>query len=246
MTLPRLIMFDMDDTLISSYRGEPKTVWERTLAPFEAELANVTVAAAAEAIFAAAQRFWSDSTRHREGRLDLARTRSEITHQGLSAAGIADRALSTAVSEAFQTLRDQEMTLFPDAHETLDSLRERGVLLALITNGQSKMQRPKIERFALEHRFEHIQIEEEFGIGKPEPQSYLNILETFDVAAADSWIVGDNLEWEVAAPQKLGIHAIWHDHKASGLPPDAPAVPDRIIRGLAEILPETTIAKTTA
>ncbi|HAM48016.1 MAG TPA: hypothetical protein DCO73_09780, partial [Alphaproteobacteria bacterium] len=87
MTLPRLIMFDMDDTLISSYRGEPKTVWERTLAPFEAELANVTVAAAAEAIFAAAQRFWSDSTRHREGRLDLARTRSEITHQGLSAAG---------------------------------------------------------------------------------------------------------------------------------------------------------------
>lgn len=184
----------------------------------------------------AARAFWADSARHREGRLNLARTRFEITHQGLSSVGITDQALSEAVSEAFQALRDQETTLFPDAHETLDSLRNRGVLLALITNGQSAMQRPKIERFALQHRFEHIQIEEEAGIGKPEPGSYLNILDTFGVAAEDSWIVGDNLEWEVAAPQKLGIHTVWHDHRAGGLPEDAPAIPDRIICGLAEIL----------
>lgn len=241
MKLPRLIMFDLDDTLISAYRGEPRDAWERTLVPFETALGGVAVGAAADAIFAAARSFWADRSRHREGRLNLAYTWSELAHQGLSAAGITDRTLSKAVSEAFQALRDREITLFPHAHEMLDALRAHGVQLALITNGQSRMQRPKIERFDLEHRFEHIQIEEEFGFGKPEPQSYLNILDTFGIEAADSWIVGDNLEWEVAAPQKLGIHTVWHDHKGNGLPKDAPAVPDRIIQALAEVLPDTGV-----
>ena len=31
-------------------------------------------------------------------------------------------------------------------------------------------------------------------------------------------MVGDNLEWEVAAPQRLGIHAIWLDAYKAGLP----------------------------
>jgi putative hydrolase of the HAD superfamily len=52
-------------------------------------------------------------------------------------------------------------------------------------------------------------------------------------------MVGDNLEWEVAGPQRLGILGIWHDHLGDGLPADALARPDRIIRSLAELLPTT-------
>jgi putative hydrolase of the HAD superfamily len=49
-------------------------------------------------------------------------------------------------------------------------------------------------------------------------------------------MVGDNLEWEIVAPQRLGIHAIWHDGYGVGLPPDCPVRPDRIIRRLSELL----------
>jgi len=56
------------------------------------------------------------------------------------------------------------------------------------------------------------------------------------VAAGDCWIVGDDLEWEVAAPQRLGLHAIWHDAWGRGLPAGSAVVPDRIIRGLGELL----------
>jgi putative hydrolase of the HAD superfamily len=38
------------------------------------------------------------------------------------------------------------------------------------------------------------------------------------------------------APQRLGIHAIWHDGYGVGLPPDCPIRPDRIIRALPELL----------
>jgi putative hydrolase of the HAD superfamily len=58
------------------------------------------------------------------------------------------------------------------------------------------------------------------------------------VTAADTWMVGDNLEWEVEVPQRLGIYAIWIDAHGDGLPPDSSIKPDRIIRSLAELLPD--------
>jgi putative hydrolase of the HAD superfamily len=48
--------------------------------------------------------------------------------------------------------------------------------------------------------------------------------------------VGDNLEWDVAAPQRLGIAGIWLDVAGAGLPPASLVHPDRIIRSLTELL----------
>jgi putative hydrolase of the HAD superfamily len=50
-------------------------------------------------------------------------------------------------------------------------------------------------------------------------------------------MIGDNLEWEVEAPQRLGIYAIWLDAHGQGLPSEATVKPDRIIRSLTELLP---------
>ena len=50
-------------------------------------------------------------------------------------------------------------------------------------------------------------------------------------------MVGDNLEWEVAAPQRLGIFGIWFDAACKGLPRDTHIKPDRIVASLSELLP---------
>jgi putative hydrolase of the HAD superfamily len=49
-------------------------------------------------------------------------------------------------------------------------------------------------------------------------------------------MVGDNLEWDVAAPQKLGIFGVWIDRHAQGLPAGTTVAPDGIVRSLAEVL----------
>jgi putative hydrolase of the HAD superfamily len=49
-------------------------------------------------------------------------------------------------------------------------------------------------------------------------------------------MVGDNLEWEIVAPQRLSIYAIWHDGYGVGLPPASPIRPERIVRCLSELL----------
>jgi putative hydrolase of the HAD superfamily len=133
-------------------------------------------------------------------------------------------------------MRHAEYTLYPDAHDTLDALRRAGVKLALVTNGRGELQRAKIARFDLAHRFDHIQIEGEFGRGKPEPDVYHHALGKLGCAAAEAWMVGDNIEWEVVTPQRLGLRGIWYDPDGDGLPTGSAAQPDRIIGRLADLL----------
>ena len=129
------------------------------------------------------------------------------------------------------------MFVFPGAHDAIDALKAHGVKLALVTNGASGPQRAKVERFALSHRFDHIQIEGEHGFGKPEERAYLHAMAALGVTAPETWMIGDNLEWEVVTPQRLGIYAIWMDAHGDGLPEGSPIKPDRIIRSLTELLP---------
>ena len=79
-------------------------------------------------------------------------------------------------------------------------------------------------------------VEGEFGVGKPEEAVYRHALSALEATPADAWMVGDNLEWEVVMPQRLGMYAVWVDHAGRGLPPDSPVRPDRIVRGIAELL----------
>ena len=238
--LPRAILFDLDDTIISAY-GRPELAWATVIAEFRTELQPLAVEGVLSAIQDSALRFWADAERHRAWRQKLRAARREIvndafaalTHQG---AAIPARATQHAIADRFSDYRDEQMHIFPDAHQTIDTLRDQGVRLALVTNGDGEGQRAKIERFDLAHRFHHIQIEGEHGFGKPEPRAYLHALARLGVGAKDSWMVGDNLEWEIVAPQRLGIYAIWYDGYGTGLPPECPVRPDRIIRSLTELL----------
>ena len=141
------------------------------------------------------------------------------------------------IAESYRDIRDASVRSFPGAIETLDQLRASGVKFALITNGGAEGQRAKIERFELERRFDHIQIEGEAGFGKPDPRAYLAVMQALASSPEDTWCVGDNLEWEVAAPQALGIWSIWVDRAGVGLPEGSAIVPDRIINSLIELKP---------
>jgi FMN phosphatase YigB (HAD superfamily) len=49
-------------------------------------------------------------------------------------------------------------------------------------------------------------------------------------------MVGDNLEADIATPHRLGMHTIWVDAQARGLPKKAAVQPHRILRSIAELL----------
>ena len=236
--LPRAILFDLDDTLIRAY-AQPDDAWRRLLHIFAAHLDAhdaVSIERVRLAIMEEARAFWSEAKAAAKWRLDIPGARRLSVRRGLSRLGRPDDALADRIADAFTEMRRQEYRLYPDAHATVDALRKAGVKLALVTNGAGATQREKIERFDLGHRFDHIQIEGEFGQGKPEPAVYSHALERLGVAASDAWMVGDNYEWEVVAPQKLGLCGIWYDPFDAGIPAHATAKPARVIRRLGELV----------
>jgi putative hydrolase of the HAD superfamily len=240
MKLPRAILFDLDDTILVAF-GPAQSQWQRTIAAFADRLGPIEAQAVADAISAASTDLWADPARHKywRHRIDAARRKIVATaFARLAAEGheVPAQSVGDGMADAYNALHDEELAMFPDAHETLDRLKELGVKLALITNGAAEPQRAKVVRFALEHRFDHIQIEGEHGFGKPEERAYTHAMEVLGVGPYETWMVGDNLEWEVVGPQRLGIHAIWHDGYGVGLPPGSPIKPDRIIRRISELL----------
>ena len=236
--LPRAILFDLDDTLIRAY-AQPEEAWTRLLRVFSAHLDAhdaATIERVRLAVMEEARAFWSDRAEAAKWRLDIPGARRLSVRRGLARLGRNDEALADRIADAFTEMRRHEYRLYPDAHATVDALRTAGVKLALVTNGAGETQRAKIERFELGHRFDHIQIEGEFGQGKPELAVYRHALERLGVDASDAWMVGDNYEWEVVAPQQLGMCGIWYDPFEAGVPAHASARPTRIIKRLGELV----------
>jgi putative hydrolase of the HAD superfamily len=238
MPLPRAILFDLDDTLIRAY-AQPEEAWRRLLRVFAAHLDAAddgAIEGVRIAIMDEARAFWSDQAAAAKWRLDIQGARRLSVRRGLARLGLDDEALADRIADAFTEMRRAEYRLYPDAHATVDALRQAGVRLALVTNGAAAIQREKIVRFELTHRFDHIQIEGEFGKGKPELDVYCHALERLGVAASDAWMVGDNYEWEVVAPQQLGMCGIWYDPFDAGVPAHTTHQPARIIKRLAELV----------
>jgi putative hydrolase of the HAD superfamily len=160
--------------------------------------------------------------------------------EALRSLGLDLPALARNTAHRYRDLREAAARPFPRAIETLEGLRAMGVRLGLITNGNGPGQRAKIERFDLARHFDHILVEGEFGCGKPDETVYLTAMRALESQPHQTWSVGDNLEWDIAAPQRLGLYAIWVDAPGAGLPAAAGVRPDRIVRSIAELLPPRT------
>jgi putative hydrolase of the HAD superfamily len=218
----------------------PEIAWNSVTAEFAGEFAPLSPQQVTAAIVDSARRFWA--TAEAGWRLKLAEARHVVVRDGfamLAAAGqtALSHDLAIRLADRFTAYREEQMFVFPGAHDAIDALKALGVKLALVTNGAAGIQRAKIERFALTHRFDHIQIEGEHGFGKPDERAYQHAMQALGVTPPETWMIGDNLEWEIEVPQRLGIYAIWIDAHGEGLPAESAVKPDRIIRSLTELLP---------
>ena len=88
---------------------------------------------------------------------------------------------------------------------------------------------------ALPRFFDAIVIEGEFGTGKPDELVYRHALAALGAAPAEAWMAGDHLEFDVDAPQRLGLRGVWIDRSGQGLPKESKIRPYRIVRSFGEL-----------
>ena len=237
--LPKAMLIDMDDTILT-LTASATQAWAGLVDAYTPRLPISDRTTLQDALLAARTDYWRDPATHRPGRLDLIGSRRAIIHQALLALGLPDVGATQALAAEMAYVLTEailgDIAPFPGAVETVVALREHGVRLALITNGEAREQRRKITRHNLAPLFDCVLVEGEFGVGKPDPAVYHHALAQLDAAPDEAWMIGDNLEWEVQVPQQLGLYTVWVDFAAKGLPAESPARPDRIIRSLAELL----------
>ncbi|MDA1188096.1 MAG: HAD family hydrolase [Chloroflexi bacterium] len=234
-SFPKAVLFDLDDTILWTSKDMEKD-WLVVCEHFQDKFQGKPVETVQTAIKDYREWFWTDDHRHLNGRLNPMKTLVDNIHQALKTLGIDGSNFSEEMAVLWRERREQHIEPFPGALDTLVHLCEEGVRLAMITNGASEMQRSKINKFELEQYFDHVQVEGEFGKGKPEPQVYENALNKLGVKASNAWMAGDNIELDVGAPQKLGVHGIWVDHRLNGLPEGSVVQPNRIVQRIFELV----------
>lgn len=232
--LPKAVLLDLDDTILNN-SGRTRYCWRDACISFRSDLGDVDPEALYQTIEKTREWFWADDERHRRGRLDLDAAAREVVALSLAELGAGDPPLAAKIAARYRHQREEGLQPFPGAIETVCWLRGRGCRLALLTNGGAVTQRRKIVRFGLTELFDSVLIEEEFGVGKPDPRIYTRALEQLEVSAAESWMVGDHLEFDVAQPQRMGLVGIWIDVLGVGLPEGAGVRPSRIVRTLSEL-----------
>jgi putative hydrolase of the HAD superfamily len=232
---PLALLVDLDDTIVSDsvragFNWAAAVEAAAAVVPFPAE-------AVLRAIEIERDWYWSDPERNRVGRCNLIAARRSIVTAAIRRAAIPEADIPTAVAAivaAYGARTEADRGPFPGALDALRTFRELGIKLALVTNGAAEVQRAKIERFGLAALVDVIVVEGECGLGKPEPGVYAHALASLGVSAADAWMVGDNLDWDVVAPRRLGMRGIWIAmtptalkgavSDADGIVPDLPAL----------------------
>ena len=242
-TVSAAMLFDMDDTILDD-SGNVQRCWTAACeryAPMLDTVETVTTEQLRRAIQDYANWYWSDTERHRVGRLDLAQARRQIVTMAVQQLGLSAPVVAQELADFYTSERTTFIQPFPGALDVLQSLKDLGIRMALITNGNEVMQRHKIERFGLDRYFDCILIEGAFGVGKPNERVYRHVLLQLNASPSEASMVGDNLEWDVAAPQRLGIFGIWNDYARTGLPSATAILPDRIIHTITELVPKASV-----
>ena len=231
---PRAFLLDLDDTILND-SGSVDESWRHACAGHANRLAPLDTTVVVDAIRKTSKWYWDDPDRHREGRLQLDAARREVVRLALRDLGVENPGLADCIGDAYSGRRDLAMAPLPDAIETVRWLRGSGRRLALLTNGAAAAQRRKIARFEIADLFDAILVEGEMGFGKPDERVYRRALTELGVTASDAWMVGDNLDFDVVAPQRLGMSGVWIDVRGRGLPNDCTVKPDYVVRALADL-----------
>lgn len=201
----RAIWFDLDDTLydhtysvcrgLDAIRRTYPTLAERTVEEM-AVLYN-------DAINAVYGEYLS-------GEIDFREMRRRKLKLFYEAAGVDDNAAPSM--DQFHRIYDEaygsHRRATPGSLALLDRCRERGIALAVVTNGTQTAQEDKLRAIGLEWMIPNLLTAERAGTAKPDPRIYEWALAQTGQVASDVLMAGDSLENDVGAALRCGLSAV--------------------------------------
>jgi len=123
-----------------------------------------------------------------------------------------DDSTLAAVCEAFLKPIFDLARLDPDALPLLESIRQRGIKTAIVSNtpwgSSASVWRNELARHRLLERVDASVFCGDVGWRKPNPASFRRALELIHVAPEDAIFVGDDARWDVIGAQNAGLRPV--------------------------------------
>lgn len=217
---PELVLFDLDDTLCD-YAGA-RVGRLRIAFGLAQEAAGIEFTAPIDEIVQESIRIQPHGVDH--------------FPSVLSSYGVDDQAAVERATRWFVGNRFYGLQLFPDAIETLESVRAARPdrRLGLITNGPADVQTAKIELLGIRPYFEFCLISGVFGFWKPDRAIFQEALTLGEAPPTSAVMIGDSPEHDMAGAEAAGIAAIWMNPQQRPWPMDIPP-PARTVPDLAAV-----------
>ena len=132
-----------------------------------------------------------------------------------------------------------QLGTFPEVPAMLQAMKQRGIRLAILSNGSPPMLAAVVRNSGLENVFDAVLSVEEVGVFKPHPSVYGLAAQRLNLAPERICFLSSN-GWDAYSAKAFGFRVLWCNRY--GQPPERiPATPDGEIRDLAA-LPELLAA----
>jgi 2-haloacid dehalogenase len=135
----------------------------------------------------------------------------------------------TRLMEAYLTL-----TAFPDVKPGLEALKQRGLRLAILSNGEPKMLEAAARSAGVFELLDRIISVEEVQIFKPSARVYRLGPERLNVNPTELGFVSSN-SWDVAGAASAGLITFWIQRSAGEPPEELGFAADRVVRAITDL-----------
>ena len=109
--------------------------------------------------------------------------------------------------------------LYDDTIELLESLKNAGKRIYLITNGVTEVQDGRIAATDTLKYFDGIFISEKVGASKPSKEYFDSVMRTIpDFDKRNALVIGDSLSSDIKGANNAGIDSLWFNPKQKNTP----------------------------
>lgn len=105
----------------------------------------------------------------------------------------------------------------PGVRPTLDALADRGIAIAILSNGWNPLQVRKAEQAGFRGP---VLVSSEIGEQKPAAHAFDRLLQALGTDPVESWYVGDDPRCDVAGAQAAGMQSVWINWERKEYPPE--------------------------
>ena len=203
------LIFDLYGTLVDIHTEEDAAVWEKTALYFGYYGAHYDGAELKEAFQTAMAARKAKAGQDYECFPDL--PFEPVFAELFRAKGVTCRAEELAVnaSQLFRIASTDYIRLYPGVIEALQSLREKGYRLWLLSNAQRVFTAFELRHLGLDHCFDGIYISSDFGCRKPDIRFFSALLEEQKLDLRNCLMIGNDLETDIAGAKNAGLATLY-------------------------------------